>query len=424
MIARRDRAAVGEAYRLHGAAVYGLMRAMCGPAQAAAGTAEVFACLTANPDALAFDDGPLKSWLLALAHKRAVEQMRGDVGRSRQVAQMSVTQAERDAIGRAGVEARRLLWRLPRIERQVIVLAYFGGLTRGRIAEVLRQPGESVASCLGAGLVKLRRLASTSARPSSQAPEGDEHLAAALGADLSDMARTLFETRRNDDAWAQLAVLAVSIVEGCDFAGVAVVEGDTLFSGPTVALGAEIDALQDHAGAGPSFDAVAYGLPLYVADLADDADWPTFGPQAAAQGVRSLLAIPLATTGTGVFNFYGSRPDAFGGDARAVGLLLARLADLGRFPSGRRRDWERQAEGLRSALRVREVVAQAQGVIMEREHVPAADAYNMLRHAIGQVSLALHEPVRHADAAAKSPVQPAPARPGTHRRKQGSRPGP
>lgn len=310
---RHERQAVAATFRLHGASVYDLIRAMCGPAPAAAATADIFASLGADPKVLAGDDGALRSQLLAAAHKRAVDHLRGDVGRSTRLAAMSVAQAEAEAIARAGVEARELLWRLPRVERQTIVLAYFGGHTRRHIAELLHCPDETVLRHLGAGMSKLRESAiAGTASPGVDAGGGHERLQAALDADLSDLARTLFDPPANHDAWARLAALAVTAVHGCDLASIAVVDGDKVTSvAGTQAVG-DLDALQTRSGEGPSLDAAAYALAVYVADLADDADWPSFGPQAAAERVRSVLAVPLATTPGAVFNLYGSHPDAVG----------------------------------------------------------------------------------------------------------------
>lgn len=108
-----------------------------------------------------------------------------------------------------------------------------------------------------------------------------------------------------------------------------------------------------------------------------------------------------------MLSFQPSSTDAFAKNDRAVAVLLARLADLGRFPPDRQTIAEVQAESLRSALRAREILTQAQGVIMEREHVAGTDAYETLHNATRQVSLALSQPARDGDPDPRPTPQPA-----------------
>lgn len=378
------------AYRLHADSVYGLIRTMCGPVRASETTVEIFTSLRTDADVLASDPVELRSRLLTLAHQHAVGWLRGDPTRSRGLASMRAAEAERDAIATVDVRTRKLLWCLPRFERQAIVLAYFGGQTRRSIAELLRRSDHEVAGCLRAGLTDLQRLSCTSA---VEAPSVDEHLAAVLAGELSTMEWTRFGPPGGRDRWVHLADLAVSTIEGCDSASIAVMDRVLAPSVATTEIAADIDALQRHAGGGPSFDAMAYALPLCLNDLATDTDWPSFGAAAAAAGASSLLTIPLGDAG-GVFNLYGSRPEAFTAQARAVALVIALLADQVRVSADPADDPHERAANLRAALRAKELIAQAQGIIMGREQ---ASAPALLADAARQVSLAVSQPIDISD---------------------------
>ena len=166
---------------------------------------------------------------------------------------------------------------------------------------------------------------------------------------------------------------------------------------------ADLDALQQRSSEGPGLDAISGGVTFYAADLRDDARWPIFGPEATANGIRSLLALPLFANGTlGALNLYACYPAAFGVVDRARGLLLAALAALAfdaartheddaRRAAGIHQDEERQAANFRAALSTREVIGQAQGILIERERITADQAFDVLRRASQHLNLKLRE---------------------------------
>ena len=143
---------------------------------------------------------------------------------------------------------------------------------------------------------------------------------------LADTARALFSAGGVTDTLSEVVGLAVATIEGCDLAGRFLLDGDIVtMPVHTDPLVDEVDALQQQTGEGPCLDAISQGLIFYADDLADDARWPHFGPQAAAAGMRSLLALPLATNDSlGALNLYARYPAAFGVVDRARGVILHR----------------------------------------------------------------------------------------------------
>src|ERR1035441_3195888 len=145
-----------------------------------------------------------------------------------------------------------------------------------------------------------------------------------LASNISDTVGALFSTASVYEALSRVAALAVSTVEGCDFAGVFLVdEGVITTPVCTDPVVTEVDALQHSTGEGPCLDAIAQGVAFYAVDLGDDHRWPLFGPAAKEKGMRSLLALPLAVNGApGALDLYARYPQAFGVIDRGRGLLL------------------------------------------------------------------------------------------------------
>ncbi|MEJ7583133.1 MAG: GAF and ANTAR domain-containing protein [Acidimicrobiales bacterium] len=153
----------------------------------------------------------------------------------------------------------------------------------------------------------------------------------------------------------------------------------------------ELDRAQFGAGEGPCLDAVAARHPTYAEDLAGDSRWPTFGPSASAAGIRSLLALPLSSQRSSALNLYAHLPDAFGATDRAKGLIFATLAGIALDAAADRADEERLVANLKAALRTRELIGQAQGILIERERITADQAFEVLRRASQDMNLKLRE---------------------------------
>lgn len=227
----------------------------------------------------------------------------------------------------------------------------------------------------------------------SKPPTDDEGPTAALIVDFSRTARVVFSATSGEDTLAHVARLAVATIEGCDYAGIFLVDGDSVTTpAHTDPIVAEVDILQHRTGEGPCLDAITQGVTIYAEDLGDDDRWSHFGPEAAKRGMRSLLAVPLLSDGTlGALNLYARYPRAFGAIDRARGLLLAALAALAFTAAKTHEGEERRAANLHTALTSRELIGQAQGILMERERVTADEAFDILRRASQHLNRKLRE---------------------------------
>jgi GAF domain-containing protein len=228
---------------------------------------------------------------------------------------------------------------------------------------------------------------------SAEPPTTNEHPTSVPTVEFAEMARALFSARSVNETLGQVVSLAVATIEGCDLAGIFLVDGDVVTTPVrTEAVVEEVDALQHLTAEGPCLEAIREGVTFYADDLADDPRWPRFGPEAIKRGVRSLLALPLFVNGTlGALNLYARYPRAFGVVDRARGLLLAALAALAYSAAKTHEDQDLLTANLYGALATREVIGQAQGILMERERITADQAFDVLRRASQHLNRKLRE---------------------------------
>lgn len=166
-VALGDVKAFDELYALTSRRVYGLVRRTLLDAELSADTTQdVFLALWQG-GAARFDPalGSGMSWILTLAHRRAVDRVRAEEShRSRNlrwstknqeteydgVADGIVQDSEADAV-RAGLRT------LSAVQREAIQLAYFAGLTYVQVAERLDIPIPTAKSRIRDGILRLRK---------------------------------------------------------------------------------------------------------------------------------------------------------------------------------------------------------------------------------------------------------------------------
>jgi RNA polymerase sigma-70 factor (ECF subfamily) len=112
--------------------------------------------------------GRFSSWLLSVTRFAAIDRLRREGRRPRQAEITVGDQDEAAALERLlptdhaawerGQHLRLVLAQLPPDQRQIIELAYFGGLTHSELAEHLGLPLGTVKGRLRLGLEKLRAL--------------------------------------------------------------------------------------------------------------------------------------------------------------------------------------------------------------------------------------------------------------------------
>jgi GAF domain-containing protein len=134
------------------------------------------------------------------------------------------------------------------------------------------------------------------------------------------------------------------------------------------------DQLQLECDEGPSLDVIAERDTILVPDTIGELRYPDWAPKVAALGLRSVLSVRLATTGStlGVLQLFNTEPSAFETDDDAVAHILARHASVALANA-------RQEASLWQAIDARKLVGQAQGILMERFGIDSDQAFAVLR---------------------------------------------
>ncbi len=225
------------------------------------------------------------------------------------------------------------------------------------------------------------------------------------------MAIALFSAGTVAGTLAQIVQLAEHTVDNCDGAGVLAVDehGVVATVAASNAMAAALDAAQVAVEEGPGLDASNLGLTCYTADLADEERWPLFAPAATTLAVRSVLAYSLSADRLSALNLYATLPAAFGATERAQGQLFATLARLALDSAEDRALDEARTENLNRALRTRELIGQAQGILMERERITSDQAFDVLRRASQRMNVKLREVAEALVETGESPTTPRPS---------------
>jgi hypothetical protein len=143
----------------------------------------------------------------------------------------------------------------------------------------------------------------------------------------------------------------------------------------------DMDAQQYATGEGPCVEASIEGRRYLTESLEHEERWPEFTPRARALGINAILSTPLMTRQrpVGALNIYSRTPSAFAARDQKLAAKFAAEASTILTDSGVDLSDNQRSERIQKALRSRELIAQAQGVIMERHGITEHDAYKVLR---------------------------------------------
>ena len=165
----RDRRAFEAIFDRYGDLVYSMaLRVLRDPHLAEDISQEIFVRLWRKPGSYVAERGRFLTWLISVTRNRAVDEVRSR-GRRQRYETASPEEQERELpAGNANDPAlnaqlaeearavRAALAGLPGEQRQVIELAYFGGLTQQEVSQRLGQPLGTVKTRIRLGMQKLR----------------------------------------------------------------------------------------------------------------------------------------------------------------------------------------------------------------------------------------------------------------------------
>ena len=175
--------------------------------------------------------------------------------------------------------------------------------------------------------------------------------------------------------------MALDTVPGAVGAGVSIVdERGRRSSGSTDTRVERADALQYELDEGPCLAATAGRQLVRCDDLATDRRWPRWAAAVASLGLRAAMSAPMVAgdTSLGALKVYAEQPGSFDVHTeRRLTIASAQAAILVANVQIRERARE-LSEGLRQAVRSRDLVSTAKGVVMARHGVPEDVAFGIL----------------------------------------------
>jgi GAF domain-containing protein len=212
----------------------------------------------------------------------------------------------------------------------------------------------------------------------SEKPAQGGSVSGELATRLSELARELQHEHDPDRVLSGIVQAAVQLIPGAAHASISVVTGRKNIDSPVASgdLPRKVDALQSSFGQGPCLDAAYEDRIVRVPDLSTETRWPAFSRGAVELGARSMLSIQLFVEGDrlGALNLYGAGPNAFDLESEQIGLLVAAHAAVAFADSQR-------ISQLNEALISRQLIGQAEGILMERYKLTAQQAFLVLSRA-------------------------------------------
>ncbi|AYA25343.1 ANTAR domain-containing protein [Rhodococcus rhodochrous J3] len=224
----------------------------------------------------------------------------------------------------------------------------------------------------------------------SQGPTPD-----AWAAVFARMAGVLMTEQTVTTVLESITSLAKDTLPGSDGSGLTLVDegSNRSTSAATGPLVERLDALQYELGEGPCLTAVRDSVTVRVDDLGNDPRWPDWSARAAEAGMSASLSIPLRYAGRtlGALKVYSTRPHVYTADSEDIlgrfadqaAILLANMHTLS--------EAEALEERLLQALRDRDLIATAKGIVMLRENLDADRAVQRLLELSAQRRIAVRE---------------------------------
>lgn len=189
-----------------------------------------------------------------------------------------------------------------------------------------------------------------------------------------DMMRRMSETLEPGDLDATLHRItqaAVEVLPGVEHASITVVHADGTLdtAGETAPVILDLDARQYELREGPCYEAAKETSHVISTNLAADERFPRYREAALAAGVRSQAGIRLfeSPAASGALNLYSSKVGCFE-DLDMLGALFAHQAAVAIAYAG-------EVGDLRRAMRTRETIGKAVGIVMARYGLPDDRAF-------------------------------------------------
>ncbi len=199
--------------------------------------------------------------------------------------------------------------------------------------------------------------------------------------DLKRMAATPTDSDVVDGALRLVVELAQTTVSGADGVSVSLLRhGELLTVAATDETIMKMDTDQYATGEGPCVDASRQGRWFHAESLDSETRWPSFTPRARALGIMAILSSPLTAfeEPVGALNIYSRTASTFDVRAQETAAGFARKASVILGDARASVTDAQLAVRFQEALRTRDVISTAKGIVMERESLNEDDAFTIL----------------------------------------------
>lgn len=176
--------------------------------------------------------------------------------------------------------------------------------------------------------------------------------------------------------------MGVSTVGGADAASAAIVGGEAPMGTASSPSATAVDGVQDRSGRGPRPYVLERGCRYHGAMDAERDRWPQFSAAALGAGFHTVLALPLLARARtmGALVLYSESHSGFGEADLSAAEALARQSAVTLVNAVSLTVARLTAQHLQDGFVSRELIGQAQGVLMARHVCSRESAFEMLRY--------------------------------------------
>jgi GAF domain-containing protein len=227
-------------------------------------------------------------------------------------------------------------------------------------------------------------------------------LPAELSSALAQMAGLVLSRETVDTAVALVTTLAEATITGTTGAGVTIADEHGKRSrAASNQLVEQADSLQYEFDEGPCLTAWRTRQLVCIDDTATDSRWPRWNSAAARLGVRAVLSVALVVDdeSIGAIKVYSDQPANYGEHDERVMSLFAEQAAILLANTQSLQQARRLSRQLTDALRGRDAIVRATGVLLARGAADQDAAFIALTDAARRSGQTVHEVARELLAA-------------------------
>lgn len=229
--------------------------------------------------------------------------------------------------------------------------------------------------------------------------------AVALARELADASHALLRSTSTDGTVQSVADLAPGSVPGAEQAAVVFVHRDGHVEVPaSTAKLAETGQALSLLGHGPAVHAALEREAVHLEDVTADDRWTEFGEQARALDLRSAVAcpLPLDIVPHAGLVLLARKPGA-------LGETSAEIAEVYAVHAGTALTYARNVDSLRAAIRNRQLIGEATGILMERHRIDSRAGFETLVRASQKLNVKLRTVAERVIHTGQEPLSLQPA---------------